>query len=60
VSQLYPGIPGYPYYPFPVQNTVARPWVIPMSVIVCIFVITLIGWTPQEILRLLAVLHAAG
>jgi hypothetical protein len=60
VSLIYPGIPGYPCYPLPGRAAEVRPWVTPIIVLVFIFVITLIGWTPQEILRLLAVLHATG
>ena len=58
MSLSYPGVPGYPYYPFPVPCGVRR-WPAPMIVIVVV-VITIIGWTPPEILRLLALLHAAG
>jgi hypothetical protein len=37
-----------------------RQWPVPAVVLVIIVVITLTGWTPPEILRLLALLRSAG
>ena len=60
MSLPYPGIPGYPYYPSPVLCLAVPRWPVPVVVIVCVIAITLAGWTPPEVLRLLALLHAAG
>ena len=37
-----------------------RQWPVPVIVLVIVVVITLAGWTPPEILRLLALLRSAG
>ncbi len=59
MSLPYPGIPGYQYCLSPSPWVPVRQWPVPVIVLV-IVVITLIGWTPPEILRLLATLHAAS
>ena len=59
MSLPYPGIPGYPYPPLSPCVPV-RQWPTSVIVLVIIVVITLVGWTPPEILRLLTLLHAAG
>lgn len=63
MSQPYPYSPGgYPYCnPYCVlPSGYVRQWTIPVIVVVIIIVITLAGWTPPEILRLLALLRSAG
>jgi hypothetical protein len=38
----------------------ARQWPVPVVIIVIIIVITMMGWTPPEVLRLLAVLRSGA
>jgi hypothetical protein len=63
VSLLYSYWPGgYPCCNpdwVPLHGRV-RQWPVPVIVLVIIVVITLAGWTPPEILRLLALLRSAG
>jgi hypothetical protein len=65
VSLPYPYAPGgapyYYYNPYWVSYYwCIRRWPVPVIVLVIIIVITLVGWTPPEILQLLALLRRAG